>query len=97
MRTIFQMLDEIWEEERRLREDIESMKPHYPNIPDDRFQSLIELDPTYRKGSNKAGNYSKWILGLANRNNGDIDNSFLKSQISYQFGATNWAINFFYL
>lgn len=75
MRTIFRVLDEIWEEERRLREDIQSMKPHYPNIPDDRFQALIELDPTYRKGSNNAGTYGKWILGLANRNNGDIDNS----------------------
>lgn len=74
MRTIFRVLDEIWEEERRLREDIQSMKPHYPNIPDERFQELVELDPTYKRGSNTAGTYGKWILGLANRNNGDIDN-----------------------
>lgn len=57
-----------------LEEDIEGMKKYYKNIPDDKFQELIELDPTYKKGSNNAGTYGKWILGLANKNNGDIEN-----------------------
>lgn len=50
-----------------LNEDIEGMKKFYPNIPDDKFQSYIELDPTYRRGSTQAGKYAKWILGLANK------------------------------
>lgn len=54
-------------ESKSLNEDIDSMKKYYPNIPEDRFQSLIELDPTYSKGSNQAGKYAKWILGLANK------------------------------
>ena len=57
-----------------LEEDIEGMKKYYPNIPDEKFQELIELDPTYKKGSSNAGTYGKWILGLANKNNGELDN-----------------------
>ena len=52
-----------------LLEDIESMKKYYPNIPDKDFQSLIELDPTYKPGSTTAGNYARWILGLENKGN----------------------------
>lgn len=54
-------------EDTLLNEDIEGMKKFYPNIPDDKFQSYIELDPTYKKGSTQAGKYAKWILGLANK------------------------------
>ena len=56
-----------------LLEDIEGMKKYYPNIPDNEFQSLVELDPTYKKGSTNAGTYGKWILGLANKHNGKIE------------------------
>lgn len=55
-----------------INEDIESMKKYYPNIPDEKFMYYIKLDPTYKDGSNNAGNYGKWILGLANK--GDIEN-----------------------
>lgn len=58
--------------ERILNEDIESMKKYFPNIPDEQFQSLIELDPTYKPGSKNAGNYGRWILTLANK--GKLDN-----------------------
>lgn len=58
--------------ERVLNEDIESMKKYFPNIPDEQFQSLIELDPTYKPGSKNAGNYGRWILTLANK--GKLDN-----------------------
>ena len=58
--------------ERALNEDIESMKKYFPNIPDEQFQSLIELDPTYKEGSKNAGNYGRWILTLANK--GKLDN-----------------------
>ena len=58
---------DILTENKSLNEDIEGMKKFYPNIPDDKFQTYIELDPTYRKGSTQAGKYAKWILGLANK------------------------------
>ena len=57
-----------------LTEDINSMKQYYKNIPDEKFQYFIELDPTYKKGSNNAGTYGKWILTLANKNKGFIEN-----------------------
>ena len=57
-----------------ITEDIEAMKPHYPNIPDEKFQEVIELDPTYKKGSNNAGTYGKWLLNLANKNGGNLPN-----------------------
>lgn len=56
-----------------LNEDIDDMKKYYPNIPDKDFMSYIELDPTYNRGSNKAGTYAKWILALANK--GQLDNA----------------------
>lgn len=52
----------------KLTEDIDSMRKYYPNIPDDTFMNLIELDPTYKKGSTSAGKYARWILGLADKN-----------------------------
>ena len=53
--------------EQALIEDIEAMKKYYPNIPDEEFIKYIELDPTYKGGDN-AGNYARWILGLADKN-----------------------------
>lgn len=58
----------------RLCEDIEGMKKFYPNIPEEKFMAFIELDPTYTKGSVNAGKYARWILGIANKNNGEIEN-----------------------
>jgi hypothetical protein len=52
-----------------LNEAIEDIKKYYPNIPDDVFMQLIELDPTYRPGSSSAGKYSKWLLNLYNKGN----------------------------
>ena len=68
------LTEEFKQSESLLTEDIDSMKQYYQNIPDDRFQYFIELDPTYKKGSKNAGTYGKWILTLANRNNGFIEN-----------------------
>lgn len=50
--------------ESALFEDIEDAKQYYPNIDDDTYYTLIELDPTFKKGSTKFGNYGKWILNL---------------------------------
>lgn len=58
----------------RLCEDIEGMKKFYLNIPDEKFIKLIEIDPTYTKGSVNAGKYARWILLIANKNKGEIEN-----------------------
>ena len=64
--------DEEEEFKESLTEGIEDMKKYYPNVSDNDFQRYIEMDPTYKPGSDKAGTYAKWILTLANK--GDIDN-----------------------
>ena len=51
-----------------LSEDINAVKKYYPNIDDDMFMQLIQLDPTYR-GNDSAGKYGKWLLNLYNRGN----------------------------
>lgn len=50
----------------RLVEDIASFKKRYPEIDDDTFNKLLNLDPTYKGGDNK-GNYSQWIMDLYKR------------------------------
>ena len=57
----------------QLIESISDMKKYYPNISEDNFTKYLELDPTYKQGSDKAGQYAKWILGLANKNSGKLD------------------------
>ena len=49
-----------------LREGIEEVKPYYLNIPNDKFNEIISLDPTYQ-GGNQLGNYGKWLLTRYNR------------------------------
>ena len=49
-----------------LYEDIDAVRKYYPNIPDDVFDMLIALDPTYN-GKQSLGKYGKWILNLYNR------------------------------
>ena len=51
-----------------LFEGIEDVKKYYPNIEDSTFNTLIALDPTYKEGKDKLGNYGKWILGLYVKN-----------------------------
>lgn len=58
-----------------LFEDIDSMRKYYTNIKQEDFIKFIEKDPTYRKDSNTAGKYAKWILALANKNLLDVDNN----------------------
>ena len=56
-------------------EDIATVKKYYPNISDDIFMQLIELDPTY-KGNDSVGKYGKWLLNLYNK--GKLSNSEFK-------------------
>lgn len=51
---------------RLITEDIDAVKKYYPNIPDDIFMQLIQLDPTYT-GKDSVGKYGKWLLNLFNR------------------------------
>ena len=75
-----------------LTEAIEDMKKYYPNIPDEDFMTYIELDPTYRKGSDRAGTYAKWILTLAN--SGKIDDmSHMKDLLTRFEDSKNDLIN----
>ena len=47
-----------------LLEDIEAVRKNYPSIPDDVFNKILTLDPTYRQGSNSVGKYTKWMLNI---------------------------------
>lgn len=49
-----------------LTEDIEAVKKYFPKVPEEKIQTLIELDPTYQGGDN-LGKFGKWILGLYNK------------------------------
>lgn len=56
--------------ENTLNEDLQAVRNRYPNMSDAVFNQLVQVDPTYREGSNSAGKYTKWILDRWNR--GDI-------------------------
>lgn len=45
-----------------LLEDLLAVKERYPSIPDNMFNLLISLDPTFEKEKDKLGTYGKWIL-----------------------------------
>lgn len=64
--TLTKDFEIIKEETYILNEGIEEVKKYFPNIPEDIFQKLVDLDPTY-KGGNRLGNYGKWILQLYNK------------------------------
>ena len=48
-----------------LTEGITELKRQYPNISDNDYQHLIQMDPTY-KGGNEIGKFGRWILDLYN-------------------------------
>ena len=56
-------LDET--EQIMLTEGIAELKRQYPNISDNDYQQLIQMDPTY-KGGNEIGKFGRWILDLYN-------------------------------
>lgn len=51
----------------------ELLKRYYPNVSSADAERLVKLDPTF-KNDGTLGTYSKWILGIANKGNGKIDN-----------------------
>lgn len=71
--------------EHLLIEGIEEVKPYFPNIPDNAFIQIINLDPTYT-GGNSLGKYGKWLLTRYNQefkknNNPVIDNN-IKNELT---------------
>ena len=48
-----------------LTEGIAELKRQYPNISDNDYQQLIQMDPTYG-GGNEIGKFGRWILDLYN-------------------------------
>lgn len=57
---------ELDESVQYLVEGIEEIKKYFPNVPEEKFQQLVDLDPTYT-GGNKLGKFGKWILTLYNK------------------------------
>ena len=55
--------------EKLLTEDIDAVKRQYSHIPEEEFDEIIKLDPTYKEGSNSVGKYGKWLLGLYKKDN----------------------------
>ena len=54
---------------------IKDVRRLYPNIPQDIFQEIIELDPTY-KGNDSVGKYTKWMMVRYLKN--DFDKNHIK-------------------
>jgi len=55
--------DEI-EESLELNEDIAAVRNLFKDIPEDKFNEILKLDPTYVEGRNSVGKYTKWLLNL---------------------------------
>ena len=62
MNNILNSLHRLLEE--YITEDIGAVKQHYTDIPDDIFYKLLSLDPTYKDGVDKVGNYSRWLFDM---------------------------------
>ena len=64
--TLVKDFEIIKEETHILNEGIEEIKKYFPNVPEEKFQQLVDLDPTYTGGKN-LGKFGKWILTLYNK------------------------------
>lgn len=59
----FKLLESI------LIEDIAAVKRQYAHIPEDDFDKIIRLDPTFDENRDSVGKYGKWLLGLYKKDN----------------------------
>lgn len=50
--------------EQLLTEDIAAVRDMFKDIPDEKFNEIVKLDPTYVEGRNSVGKYTKWLLNL---------------------------------
>ena len=82
-----------------LFEGIADVRKYYPNIDEDTFMRLIQLDPTYR-GGDSLGKYGKWILNLYKRGaitEEDFDEipAILNQFTTYRNRIANKDLNFY--
>ena len=52
-----------------LFEDIAAVKRQYSYIPEEDFDKIIRLDPTFNENRDSVGKYGKWLLGLYKKDN----------------------------
>ena len=52
-----------------LFEDIAAVKKQYSYIPEEDFDKIIRLDPTFDENRDSVGKYGKWLLGLYKKDN----------------------------
>ena len=65
-----------------LVEDIAAVKKQYSHVPEEDFDRIIRLDPTFDENRDSVGKYGKWLLGLYKKDNplnSDIDISKMLS------------------
>ena len=62
-------LFEAYENTSYLAEDIAAVKKQFSYIPEDDFDKIIRLDPTFKEERNSVGKYGKWLLGLYKKDN----------------------------
>jgi hypothetical protein len=60
---IFRLVEEY------LMEDIAAVKKQYSHIPENDFDRIIRLDPTFDENRDSVGKYGKWLLGLYKKDN----------------------------
>ena len=68
MKSLEHMINEAFKK-KYLQEGIEDVKKYYQDIDSDKFMKIISLDPTYKEGVDKVGNYGKWLLNLYKKHN----------------------------
>lgn len=52
-----------------LVEDIAAVKKQYSHVPEEDFDKIIRLDPTFDENRDSVGKYGKWLLGLYKKDN----------------------------
>lgn len=55
--------------EKYLMEDITAVRKQYSHIPEQDFDRIIRLDPTFDENRDSVGKYGKWLLGLYKKDN----------------------------
>lgn len=72
----FKLVEDLLSEAIQLgTEEFEKLiKNSYPKISLEDASEYVQLDPTFNKGNNALGEYRRWILDLAQRSGGKIDN-----------------------
>jgi hypothetical protein len=68
--------------ERYLIEDIAAVKKQYSHIPEEDFNRIIRLDPTFDENRDSVGKYGKWLLSLYKKDNPLTSSVDIKKMLS---------------